>query len=290
MKPGPVYAAHLVEDGIAVDASPRPVKEAIFDVVMEQGWAESAMNASELAERWEERCISRLRVALGLHIDDGRPCTFEFNSSDQSFIQGACFVEPCDSLDLKQAKLRRSRWVEYTAALASVSAKEFEAVCRGVLGILGVSEPEITPYSVDEGIDFFGRVKMVDIAGYPAGFPRFTDKLAFWLVGQAKHYPVGQVTTPEIRELVGSVVLARSGEFSRRSSAYPNLAIRSCDPVFYLFFTTGLISSYGKRLLDASGVVGMDGPSLAAFLADSEVALVDGSFEAQELSRWIERQ
>jgi restriction endonuclease Mrr len=107
------------------------------------------------------------------------------------------------------------------------------------------------------------------------------------MVGQAKHYPTGQVATPEIRELVGSVELARAGAWSRVSSPYLDMKLRLCDPVFFLFFTTGTISASGWRLLGASGVVGMDGEMLAAFLADHDVGVIGDTFDAPALAEWI---
>jgi len=116
--------------------------------------------------------------------------------------------------------------------------------------------------------------------------PGFYTTLSVWLVGQAKHYKETKVATPDIRELVGSVELARARAFAKPASL-PNLEMRLCDPVFYLFFTTGKISRDGWALMKASGVVGMDGAMIAAFLADHDVGCSGGTFAASLFEAWV---
>jgi restriction endonuclease Mrr len=111
--------------------------------------------------------------------------------------------------------------------------------------------------------------------------------MVIWMIGQAKHYIQGQVSTPDIRELIGSVVLARGRAFSSESAQYVDMHIRPCDSVFFLFFTTGRMSSRGWKLLASSGVIGMDGDMVAAFLADAGVGVRDGRFDEEAFKGWI---
>ena len=104
---------------------------------------------------------------------------------------------------------------------------------------------------------------------------------------QAKHYILGKVSTPDIRDLVGPVTLAKGHAFGSYAHKYADLTIRVCDPVFYLFFTTSSLTSDAWTLLDRSGVVGMDGEMLAAFLADQGVGLAEEKFEATALKSWL---
>ncbi|SMX81870.1 hypothetical protein BSP239C_01428 [Brevibacterium sp. 239c] len=107
------------------------------------------------------------------------------------------------------------------------------------------------------------------------------------MVGQAKHYQKTKVSTPDLRELVGSVQLARAKAFADDGRALQGLDLRACDPVFYLFFTTGTITLDGYKLLKASGVVSMDGAQLAAFLADNDIGITDGDFDESAAKSWI---
>lgn len=80
----------------------------------------------------------------------------------------------------------------------------------------------------------------------------FDRRLNIWLIGQAKRYKSVQVATPDIRELVGSIELARSHVFAGRQELI-GLNIAPCDPIFYLFFTTGSIGRDGWQLLGEAG-------------------------------------
>lgn len=272
---------------MTVDSPPRAARAWLADIILTEGWA-SELEAAELAERWEDRFLGRLRHDRSELALLGRPCIYDFNSSSDYMIQGACFVEPADSNELREAKRGRAQISSYIAALSVITPNDFEAMCRGVIRQIGVETPAITPSTSDEGIDFYGRLKLGTLLQTAIGIPRFEDMLNVWLIGQAKHYPSGQAATPEIRELVGSVELARAAAFSRVTSAYPDMQLRPCDPVFFLFFTTGTISTPGWRLLNASGVVGMDGGMLAAFLADQRIGLRDnGVFDGALFDAWL---
>lgn len=80
--------------------------------------------------------------------------------------------------------------------------------------------------------------------------------------------------------------MARARAFATPTSL-PDLEMRLCDPVFYLFFTTGKISRDGWALMRSSGVVGMDGGMVAAFLADHDVGCSSGTFEASLFAAWV---
>jgi hypothetical protein len=84
------------------------------------------------------------------------------------------------------------------------------------------------------------------------------------------------------------VVLARFHAFSVNGEKYRDLLIRVCDPVFFLFVTTGRISSRGWTLLEAGGVIGMDGQMVAAMLADCRVGTdCNNEFSEEMFSIWI---
>ena len=65
--------------------------------------------------------------------------------------------------------------------------------------------------------------------------------------------------------------------------------IRVADPVFTILITTGFISANAWRLLDRSGVIGMDGEMVAAFLADREVGIESGDFKEDAFIAWLEK-
>ena len=62
-----------------------------------------------------------------------------------------------------------------------------------------------------------------------------------------------------------------------------------CDPVFFLFFTTGLISAPSWRLAVKSGIVALDGEMVASFLADHDVGVDGGEFQQARFEDWLEK-
>ena len=122
-------------------------------------------------------------------------------------------------------------------------------LCSGLLKVIGVDKPITTKYSADEGIDFYGKLKLEKFVFSEHHFPGVQQQLDCWLIGQAKHYLNLDVSTVEIRELVGSVELAKARAFGSIGEKYLDLQVRVCDPVFYLFFTTGRLTSASWQLL-----------------------------------------
>ena len=115
-------------------------------------------------------------------------------------------------------------------------------------------------------------------------------RMSVWLVGQAKRYKAVQVATPDLRELIGSVQLARTRTFVGGGTSLEELRLLPCDPIFYLFFTTGSISADGWQLLEKSGMIGLDGEMVAAFLADNGVGEEAGKFSESTLNAWLNDQ
>lgn len=148
------------------------------------------------------------------------------------------------------------------------------------------AETHLSPRSGDQGIDFYGRLNFEGRLKQIYMLPSIDRRLRVWLIGQAKHYKSAKVSTPDVRELVGSIELARS-RIHAGSRGLTGLEIAPCDPIFYLFFTTGEISRDGWQLLERSGAIGLDGRMVASFLADSGMGLVDGEFDSISLNSWL---
>ncbi len=287
-KPGPAEAVKVIHEAIDVTSPPRAAVDVLVAICVKQGWHATPDEAREDVERWEDRFLSRLRKDLNESHRLGRFCLHDFNSSSPYMIQGCAFIEVgVDPPELQDAKRRRSAFATYVAALQAISADDFEAMCRGMLAALGVQEPVVTRHSADEGIDFYGRLSLEGYLAQVRELPGVYRRLGVWMVGQAKHYRAMQSGTPDIRAVVGAIDLARGKAFGSPRDTYPDLDIRVCDPVFYLFFTTGGISSDGWRLLENSGVIGIDGQMVATFLADHGVGQVNDSFDTAEFEAWI---
>jgi hypothetical protein len=288
MKPGPSLAKSILVASIGVDQSPRSARDWLVSISLSQQWHLNESDASEAAEKWQERLLHLLGQELSELNQLGRFCPFQFNSSSRYLIQGSAFIEPRDDAQTQEAKRRRAQHDRYALALMGLAPRAFEALCAGLLESLGVHEPRLTTYSADEGIDFYGEWRLGDQRASGIASPWVQRQLSVWMLGQAKHHSAGQVSTFEIRELVGSVELAKSRAYGSAGEKYADLRLRVCDPVFYLFFTTGRISSASWRLIASSGVAAMDGNMIANFLAERGIGADQGGvFQEDAFAGWI---
>ena len=219
MRRGPASLATHLLNHYPLCQQPRRLIDVIASSIVEQGWTDHPNFATEKAEDWEGPVKERLRRALNELRENGRPARIEFNSSDPSLVQGACFVERKDSASVVAQKRRRSRNDLYVALIRELSPEEFEFLCRRLLLFLGVLTPHLTRRTADEGIDFYGRLEGKSVF-FPWDLqPTIQRQLSIWIVGQAKHFVRGQAGTPEIRDLVGAVALGRAGVFSTKEFA-----------------------------------------------------------------------
>lgn len=289
MRPGPASAAKIILETTALDATPKRVKELIALICLNQDWCDSKDLAAEKGEAWAQACINKLRQDLSVLQEHGRPARVTFNSSSEDVIQGACFVEPRDGDIARDQKARRLRSAEYYSAFDKLSPDQFETLCAKFIGLLGVKSPIVTRRSADEGIDFYGRLSLGSMFFPHDLTPTIQSQLSIWLIGQAKHYKSIQSGTPEIRDLAGAIALGRAGAFGGNQSPFGESKIMIAEPVFSLFVTTGQISTNGWRLLRRSGIIGMDGDQLAAFLADRSAGLKDetDNFSEDLFFEWL---
>ncbi len=268
---------------------PRPATDWLAEIYRNLAAPGQGDDAGEWAERKEKPFLTALGREHGALSHMGKFAPFEFNSSSRYILQGCAFVEPLDAPDVKEAKNRRSRFSAYAGLLRGLSPLEFEALCAGILQLLGVAEPRLTPRSGDDGLDFYGRLHLEAHVFAEDVYPTVQKQLRVWMIGQAKHYVTTKIATPAIRELVGSVDLAKARAYSGGDAQYADLEIRACDPVFYLFFTTARMSANVWSLVARSEVVGMDGEMLAAFLADREVGVTGGNLDDSKFREWLSR-
>lgn len=256
---------------LSVDANPQSIQSLVESVLrMEHG----DLKAFELAGRYAPRVKMRLIRLREERMARGNDVWFEFNSSSSDYIQGPCFLEPRDSPEVKRAKLNRLRAQPMRIELESLDFGEFERVCLVILSLLGARSCRLTSRSRDQGIDFFGELFLGDLEVSSSPFFRFQDNLKLWLVGQAKHCVHGKVSTPEIRNLVGSINLARFKEYASTTELMSELPMRSCDPVFVVFLTTGTFTRDARKLASNSGVILKDIDDVSKLLADKADKLV----------------
>ena len=287
-KPGPRKAAGCLHKVVDIKSRPRPISDLLQELIQREQWAQSLPEAQEMAEKWEVSVLSIIQVTLSTPDKFARPHLYVLNSSSKYLVQGAGYIEGNEDERTMAHKLRRQNIYLVWNEMKGLSYSDFEIFSEKVIREIGAQHTKTTSYSSDEGIDFFGKLKLREYLFTEDLSPTIQHQLEVWLIGQAKHYKAIKVSTPDIRELVGSVELARGRAFSVLGvGKYSELTIRVCDPIFILFFTTGDISSDGWNLLENSGVIGMDGLMLAAFLCDRQIGLVGNLFVKSKFNAWL---
>ena len=285
---GPVEAVKLLADFVSVQMSPQQLVVVLQAIIVREAWCGPGDLPDELAERWEAKFKARIKANIEEARLNSQFIQYELSYANDDYIQGACFVEPGDDASVVEAKQKRANIFSYVSEFKTLTPAEFEVLSGRVLSLFNVEQEFVTRASADQGIDFFGRVPFGELIKPSAIAPGAERQLKIWLVGQSKHYQATQVSTKDIRELVGSVSLAKSKVYAGAKDPLSELRMRTCDPVFFLFFTTGNISRDALDLLRRSGVVAMNGDQLAMFLADHGVGLTAGSFDAGAFRTWLE--
>lgn len=274
-----VIVEHVVSV-IDIDAPPTSILVLLSQAYEAKGVADP-VEAREYAEESRTVALTRLERMAEQRQADGRSSPWDFNPSDPSHLQGSCYVmELLDDAETVAAKDRlRQTWTS-TSVIAGLHPLDFERLCILVLQALGATDIFLTPRRADQGIDFFGKLpvrsQLADIAGYPP----VLDMLTVWLIGQAKQFSTSQVATFDLRELVGSIELARSKAYGLAGDRYPDLDLKVADPVIALFFTSGQVSREARILARRSGVLMVDGEALAHLLAHAQIGFDDdGNFD-----------
>ncbi|WP_197073537.1 restriction endonuclease [Frigoribacterium sp. MEB024] len=254
----------------AADAPPRLLHEVVAEVMFTAGHATDFDEALELADP----LLGEIRALVIEYQADserrGLTWQFELYGSNDEYLRGASAADPTLSEAERQTRARRAHARTIRTTLTSLTAPEFEIACTGILRIMGCADPHTSSQGNDGGIDFYGRLELEGRLDNFSTYGGFDRRVGLWLIGQAKHYPTRNIQTAHIRELVGSVELART---KGAIHTWPGLHLRPFDAVIQVFFTTGDFSSGSNKLIDNSGLVAMNGDQLATFLADAGLGL-----------------
>jgi hypothetical protein len=142
---------------------------------------------------------------------------------------------------------RVAREIRFQNSLHRISAEDFEKLAAIILRILGCQQVFSTPSSHDQGVDAFGLQVLVQPTPYGV-----IHGLTW--IAQAKHYRSTQVTTGNVRELIGSKELIVARVFSTVDERYKELRLRSYAPIAIALVTTEEVPATVRRLAEGAGV------------------------------------
>lgn len=227
--------------------------------------------AFEIAEHLIPKVQARIRTEQDEALGSGNTWVVEVFGSEGEYVRSASLEDKSLPFQEQQIRASRRHIDDITSSLRGLSPAEFERACTAIIRLFGAKEPKTSSLSNDGGIDFYGRLELKGRLDSHLPYGGIDDRVGLWLMGQAKRYnPANSVQTADIRELVGSVELARTGGAIHD---WEGLHLRPFDAVIQLFFTTGRFSAGSIRLLEKSGIIHMDGTQLATFLADCRIGI-----------------
>lgn len=288
MKPSKILT--LIEDRVGIADRPREVKRLITECIISDVPALTKDAAAELAEKHSHTVIQEVYKKISSETDSYFGYAYHITIIEAAsgfYISGSCCDKSSDTLQVREDKRNRARRFLYEVLISGLTPRQFEAFCGKFISLLGVKDPIVTPSSNDQGLDFIGKWTIGEILN-KSSLPIAAERqLNIWLAGQAKAYKKTKLNTSEIRELVGSIELARSKAYSSVDHAYNSLNIRACDPVFYLFMTTGDTTKGVRTLLEKSGVIFFDAQLLGLFLADRLGQIFPNGPNQTEFENWL---
>lgn len=284
---GPAGIVELLDNHIDAQDRPRLLMDVIKELIIENRKDISNEQIAEQAEKWLNATKSKIYQKHRDATREFRFLSYQLSEANDDYIHGSCLIFRSDTNEEKIEKVNRSYSINFLNQFSELSYNEFELLCGRILTLFNVEKEHVTRSAADQGIDFYGQVPYGDSLKPNSIFPGAEKQMKFWLVGQAKHFSKTKVSTKDIRELVGSVLLAKSKVYAGSSDPLRELAVRECDPVFFVFFTTGFYTRDAIDVLRKAGIVFMDGPQLAAFLADSNVGMEADEFSSESFQFWL---
>lgn len=277
-----------LEDLIGIDGASRDIVAAIVDVLLANGYDE--IDAAILAGERRSLIIDLIDRRQTAAEKQGLIHKLEVCGVFRSEIGGAGKAHPEDDEKVQLAKQGRRRAESILSKIRSLSPEEFESFGAAVVRSLGASVAAKTRQTGDQGIDFVGTTRLGELLEHPKKIFRLAHDMQIDFIGQAKHYPTRTIQPSTVRELVGSLELARSRHFSsEKFKLLEDLSLRSFSPVFALLLTTGKVSAGARQVAEKSGIVIRSGEQLATYLADLGVGIdpITCEFSDARFASWM---
>lgn len=277
-----------LENTIGIDGQIRDLTGAIAEVLENGGL--DPIEAIEKAGQKRAAVAALIVERQELAEVSGTVHLLELFGTFESQVGGAGRPHPDDDEAVQLAKLGRRQVSAILDRIRSLTPDEFEQFGAALVRSFGAVVAEKTRQTGDQGIDFVGSARLGDLLDKPKRILQLAHDMQIDFIGQAKHYPNRTIQPATVRELVGSLELARSRHFSNdQFRLLEDLSLRSFSPVFALLITTGKLSSGASQVAEKAGIIARSGEQLATYLADLAVGIdpSTGEFSEAHFSSWI---
>jgi len=289
----PQKIVERLEAALGADAQPTRLISAI-EAELSTHFGLEAIKAAERAESVAASVAKLIETRSVKAALEGLSSTLVIVGTTSSAVAGSCWVSPHDTQEVASAKRGRLHNEAMLIKLRSLDFNEFEKFGKQVLFELGAVAPRVTPHAGDQGIDFFGSFSFGQLSTLPSQFLRLAHDVRLLFVGQAKHYPNATIGPNVVRELIGSVSLARTKTFSKDGiDIFAELDLKPFSPVVTMLFTTGELTAGAYKLAASAGIIVKSGRQLVNFLADRGVGMRKGealsNFDEALFDDWLNR-
>jgi hypothetical protein len=231
------------------DSNPETLENCIFSYL-------SKKYTSETIAEFLEKYLDEVRDQLVEEFNDrfGNRVTLRYRIVDDVGNQIAGI-----------GKKGRADRLQFQDALNELTPSEFEALSAYVLRVFGCDSYWKTPETHDQGLDAFGYMPLL-----PTNRRKWLGakpRIAF--LAQAKHFKKAIVGSKDVREFVGSYVLAVYKIDATVDSCYQDLELLPFGPAALIFITTEEVPQTVKRLSLRSGIVVLSSDDLFDLLLRS---------------------
>lgn len=288
----PLEMLDRVKDVLTFDSPPTRLLH-LLESQLATHFQLSQLEAAEQSSSLEPRVAAHIEKAISKSEEMGVAFSLLLVGSEGSrMVCGSAYIFPTDSPLDRSLKTNRSKTSQLMQAMMDLTPEQFERFGSCVLKLLGAQTFHVTQQSGDQGIDFYGVLRLGQLLQAPEKFFHLSHKLELRFAGQAKHYPRTVVGTAVVRELAGAVSLARYKAFSSEVDMFEDLGLLPFNPLVLLLFTTGRLSKGARELSEKAGILSYSGDQLAAFLADCGVGMIEEAgatvFSKDEFLRWLQ--
>jgi hypothetical protein len=286
----PKLILRALEVRIGLSGEPRQLRDVLELEFLSRG--HSAASAAEQVDRVSAKVAAELLRHQAAKVEAGEIAILGLRDTAGQIVHGSSYIFGDDPDDVRSSKLNRTFAEQIRAHIVSLSYSQFEQFGRAVLKEIGCPDPKVTQHAGDQGIDFYGDISVGSIAGINVNMMKLMHEAKFIIVGQAKHYPDSNIGPGLVRELVGTLVLARTRTFSKEGiDLLSEVVLRPFSPALAIMFTTGGFTKGARHLAQQAGLITFSGWQLAVFLADRGVGLVDAAggkaFASDRFEHWL---
>lgn len=261
-----------LEELIGISGPAIDIVDAVTEILVSNGFDQ--VDAASMAGSRKGAIAKLIEDRQQLAEQQGIVHILEVYGTFRSRVGGSGKPHPDDDEKIQRSKRGRRHVAEILASIRHLDPTEFEKFGAALVKSLGASVSAKTQQTGDQGIDFVGVAKLGDLLDHPKRIFRLAHDMQIDFIGQAKHYPTRTIQPATVRELVGSLELARSRHFSSdKFHLIEDLSLRSFSPLFAILITTGKVSAGARVVADKSGILIRSGEQVATYLADLGVGI-----------------